>query len=43
MSFTDFFQGTRPERATGFIETTRGFLSCDQLAPLLGEHTKPRP
>lgn len=29
---------TRPERATRFIETTRGVLSYSQLAPLLADH-----
>jgi CRISPR-associated endonuclease/helicase Cas3 len=30
-------RGTRPERATRFIETTQGVLSCSELAPLLAD------
>lgn len=33
----DDSRGTRPDRATRFIETTRGILSCTELAPLLAE------
>lgn len=29
---------TRPDRATRFVETTRGILSYSEIAPILGEN-----
>lgn len=33
----EYSRGTRPERATRFVETTHGTLSYAELAPLLTE------
>src|ERR1017187_5266771 len=33
----DHPRDTRSDRATRFVETTRGILTCAQLAPLLAE------